>query len=131
MLRLPAFDYIAAQSIEEAASILAGEGAAEAAAQGRENPVRLVAGGTDLWPNMKRRHQSAKTVVSLMDIPGLADIPLVGNTISGHTPLVYLTFVLVLITWVALYRMPSGVLAFVSSEKASFSDPTRRWTVRT
>ncbi len=30
-----------------------------------------------------------------------------------------------------LYRMPSGVLAFVSSEKASFSDPTRRWTVRT
>ena len=74
MLRLPAFDYVAAQSIEEAASILAGEGAAEAAAQGRENPVRLVAGGTDLWPNMKRRHQSAKTVVSLMELPGLAEI---------------------------------------------------------
>ncbi|MEP7009159.1 MAG: FAD binding domain-containing protein [Acidobacteriota bacterium] len=78
MLRLPAFDYIAAQSIEEAAAILSGEGAgegsAEAAAQGQPSPVRLVAGGTDLWPNMKRRHQSAKTVVSLMEIPGLSDI---------------------------------------------------------
>ncbi len=74
MLRLPAFDYIAAKSIEEAAAILAGEGTAEAAAQGHDAPVRLVAGGTDLWPNMKRRHQSAKTVVSLMEIPGLAEI---------------------------------------------------------
>ena len=42
-------------------------------------------------------------------IPGLEDIPFVGNTLSGHTPLVYLTFVLVLVTWVALYRMPTGL----------------------
>jgi len=42
-------------------------------------------------------------------IPALADIPYVGDTISGHTPLVYLTFVIVLVTWVALYRMPSGL----------------------
>ena len=74
MLRLPAFKYIAPKSIEGATAILAGEGTAEAAAQGQEASVRLVAGGTDLWPNMKRRHQSAKTVVSLMDIPGLAEI---------------------------------------------------------
>jgi len=30
-----------------------------------------------------------------------------------------------------LYRLPDGLVAFVSSEKASFSDPTRRWSVRT
>jgi 4-hydroxybenzoyl-CoA reductase subunit beta len=36
--------------------------------------VRIVAGGTDLWPNMKRRHQKAETVVSLMSIPGLDTI---------------------------------------------------------
>jgi hypothetical protein len=30
-----------------------------------------------------------------------------------------------------LYRLPGGLLAFVSSEKASFNDPTRRWSVRT
>ena len=36
--------------------------------------TRFVAGGTDLWPNMKRRHQKAETVVSLMSIPGLDEI---------------------------------------------------------
>jgi len=36
--------------------------------------TRLVAGGTDLWPNMKRRHQKAGTVVSLMSIPELDTI---------------------------------------------------------
>jgi simple sugar transport system permease protein len=41
--------------------------------------------------------------------PVIEDIPLVGETISGHTPLVYLTFVIVGITWVALYRMPRGL----------------------
>jgi 4-hydroxybenzoyl-CoA reductase subunit beta len=36
--------------------------------------ARIVAGGTDLWPNMKRRHQSADTVISLMSIPGLSEV---------------------------------------------------------
>jgi 4-hydroxybenzoyl-CoA reductase subunit beta len=39
-----------------------------------DNGARLVAGGTDLWPNMKRRHQKAETVVSLMSIAGLDEI---------------------------------------------------------
>ncbi len=68
MLRLPQFNFVHARTLKEAASALAGEGAGEGA------PVRLVAGGTDLWPNMKRRHQQASTVVSLMGIPGLAGI---------------------------------------------------------
>jgi 4-hydroxybenzoyl-CoA reductase subunit beta len=33
-----------------------------------------VAGGTDLWPNMKRRHQTAEVVVGLGSIPGLGAI---------------------------------------------------------
>src|SRR5258708_27602141 len=31
-----------------------------------------VAGGTDLYPNMKRRHQEPKTVISLMGVRGLS-----------------------------------------------------------
>ncbi|HMI00698.1 MAG TPA: FAD binding domain-containing protein, partial [Bradyrhizobium sp.] len=31
----------------------------------------FVAGGTDLYPNMKRRHQEPRTVISLMGIPEL------------------------------------------------------------
>jgi 4-hydroxybenzoyl-CoA reductase subunit beta len=68
MLRLPAFHFRAARSLAEAAAILAGEGAGEG------GPVRCVAGGTDLWPNMKRRHQKARTVVSLMRIRELHGI---------------------------------------------------------
>jgi 4-hydroxybenzoyl-CoA reductase subunit beta len=64
MLRLPPFSYRRAGSLEEAVKVLSGEG----------DSARLVAGGTDLWPNMKRRHQHAETVVSLMGIPGLSGI---------------------------------------------------------
>ena len=64
MLRLPPFKLRVPASVEEAAAILAGEGA----------DARLVAGGTDLWPNMKRRHQKAGTVVSLMAIPELRGV---------------------------------------------------------
>ena len=37
---------------------------------------KFVAGGTDLYPNMKRRQQTPKTVISVMRVPGL-------NQISG------------------------------------------------
>lgn len=78
MLRLPRFDYRRAASVEEAASILAGEGASEGRA-------RAVAGGTDLWPNMKRRHQKADVVVSLMGIAGLDRIEVNGGVTLGAT----------------------------------------------
>ena len=58
MLRLPWFDYRAPSSVAEAASILAGEGPR----------AMLVAGGTDLYPNMKRRHQTPRMLVSLRGV---------------------------------------------------------------
>ncbi len=61
MLRLPWFEYRAPRSVAEAAQILAGEGPA----------AMLVAGGTDLLPNMKRRHQTPKILVSLKGIESL------------------------------------------------------------
>ncbi len=61
MMRLPWFDYRAPRSVAEAAKILAGEGP----------QAMLIAGGTDLLPNMKRRHQTPKVLVSLRGIPAL------------------------------------------------------------
>ena len=61
MMRLPWFDYRAPRSVAEAAKILAGEGPA----------AMLIAGGTDLLPNMKRRHQTPKVLVSLRGIESL------------------------------------------------------------
>lgn len=80
MLRLPPFNFHVAKTLAEAADVLVGEGAAE-----HEDNVRLVAGGTDLWPNMKRRHQKARTVVSLMRIPGLQGIDVNGDVRIGAT----------------------------------------------
>ena len=75
MLRLPSFTFRMPESLAEAAAIVAGEGAS----------ARLVAGGTDLWPNMKRRHQQADTVVSLMRIPDLAGVRNGGDLRIGGT----------------------------------------------
>lgn len=64
MLRLPPFEYHRPAALTEVGAILADQGP----------KARVVAGGTDLWPNMKRRHQQAETVVSLMEIPELQSI---------------------------------------------------------
>ncbi len=64
MMRLPWFDYRAPRSVEEVARILAGEGPG----------AMLVAGGTDLLPNMKRRHQSPSTLVALRGVEGLKSV---------------------------------------------------------
>jgi 4-hydroxybenzoyl-CoA reductase subunit beta len=61
MMRLPWFDYRSPRSVAEASKILAGEGP----------QAMLIAGGTDLLPNMKRRHQTPKVLVSLKGIESL------------------------------------------------------------
>ena len=57
-MRLPWFEHRAPRSVQEAARILAGEGA----------DAMLIAGGTDLLPNMKRRQIAPKILVSLKNI---------------------------------------------------------------
>lgn len=47
--------------------------------------------------------------VPSIDIPLLRDIPVLGGILSGHSLLTYLAFVLVLLTWVMLYKTPLGL----------------------
>ncbi|HXE32697.1 MAG TPA: FAD binding domain-containing protein [Verrucomicrobiae bacterium] len=61
MMRLPLFEFRAPRTMEEAVRILDGEGA----------KVMPLAGGTDLLPNMKRRQQVPKTLMSLRYIEDL------------------------------------------------------------
>lgn len=70
MLRLPPIKLESPATVKEAAKAMA------------SGSARLVAGGTDLWPNMKRRHQKAESVVSLKSIPGLDAIDARGKDIS-------------------------------------------------
>ncbi|HXE83640.1 MAG TPA: FAD binding domain-containing protein [Gemmatimonadales bacterium] len=62
MLRLPSFRYLQPRSLAEALKMKADAGP----------DGMFVAGGTDLYPNMKRRHQEPRTVISLMGIPELS-----------------------------------------------------------
>ena len=64
MMRLPWFGFHSPKTLAEAAKILAAEGPR----------AMLIAGGTDLLPNMKRRHQTPATLVSLRQIEALKKI---------------------------------------------------------
>src|SRR6058998_978694 len=67
MLRLPRFHLIEPRTWSEAAAALR-ENGATGADIGRGTPtlrVMLVAGGTDLFPNMKRRQFTPEVLVSL------------------------------------------------------------------
>ena len=64
MLRLPPFRYLAPNTIEQATNMLAQEG----------EQTMLVAGGTDLYPNMKRRQFTPQILIGLRGISALQHI---------------------------------------------------------
>ena len=64
MMRLPYFEYRAPRTVREAADLLA-------ASPGK---TMLIAGGTDLLPNMKRRQQVPSTLIGLRQIAELKAI---------------------------------------------------------
>jgi len=64
MMRLPPFTYLAPRRVEEAVRFLADHGA----------DAMIVAGGTDLYPNMKRRQFEPKVLVGLRGIRELGAI---------------------------------------------------------
>jgi 4-hydroxybenzoyl-CoA reductase subunit beta len=61
MMRLPLFELRAPRTLDEAVRVLEGE----------RDTAMVLAGGTDLLPNMKRRQQVPKTLVSLRNIGNL------------------------------------------------------------
>jgi 4-hydroxybenzoyl-CoA reductase subunit beta len=76
MLRLPRFQLVEPTTWTEAARLLREHGAAQSdAARGTPSvPVMLVAGGTDLFPNMKRRQFTPQVLVSLGRVKGAREI---------------------------------------------------------
>jgi 4-hydroxybenzoyl-CoA reductase subunit beta len=73
VLRLPAFRYLEPGTLAEALRWKADAGPEGA----------FVAGGTDLYPNMKRRQQEPKTVISLMKVPELLAAGRPGGRAAG------------------------------------------------
>jgi hypothetical protein len=73
MMRLPPFRYFAPRGVAEAIGLLAEHGGA----------ATVVAGGTDLYPNMKRLQMEPRVLVGLRRIRELAEIR--GDARSGLT----------------------------------------------
>ncbi|HZI21161.1 MAG TPA: FAD binding domain-containing protein [Gemmatimonadales bacterium] len=73
MLRLPSFKYLQPATLQEALAMKT-----DAGPEGS-----YVAGGTDLYPNMKRRQQEPRVVISLMAIPELRAVGRSGGTADG------------------------------------------------
>ncbi len=61
MMRLPKFRYVSAKSVAEVVHLLHEEGP----------QAMVLAGGTDLFPNMKRRQQTPKVVIGLKKVQEL------------------------------------------------------------
>lgn len=70
MMRLPKFTYLVPRTVGEAVRMMGDAGPSG----------QFVAGGTDLYPNMKRRQQTPRTVVSVGRIPELQEIEGDGET---------------------------------------------------
>lgn len=64
MLRLPEFQLLSPQSLSEALALL----------QADPDHTSILAGGTDLLPNMKRRQQTPKRLISLRGVAELAQL---------------------------------------------------------
>lgn len=64
MMRLPKFNYCVPNTISDAVKITADAG----------GDAMFVAGGTDLYPNMKRRQQTPKTVISVNRLKELREV---------------------------------------------------------
>jgi 4-hydroxybenzoyl-CoA reductase subunit beta len=74
MMRLPLFKYMAPKTAHEVAAILADHAPGEA---------MIMAGGTDLLPNMKRRQQTPKILVSLAHVDELRHAANGGGMVLG------------------------------------------------
>src|SRR5918911_5084952 len=70
MMRLPKFTYLVPRTISDAVKMMGDAGPAG----------QFVAGGTDLYPNMKRRQQTPKTVISVTRLKELNQIEGDGKT---------------------------------------------------
>ncbi|PYS91996.1 MAG: 4-hydroxybenzoyl-CoA reductase [Acidobacteria bacterium] len=70
MMRLPKFSYRVPRSVTDAVKMIGDTGP----------EGQFVAGGTDLYPNMKRRQQTPQTVISVTRLPELNEITGDGKT---------------------------------------------------
>ena len=71
MLRLPEFQLLSPQSLSEALALL----------QADPEHSSILAGGTDLLPNMKRRQQTPRRLISLRNVAELGQLTVAADEV--------------------------------------------------
>jgi 4-hydroxybenzoyl-CoA reductase subunit beta len=109
MLRLPPFTFLAPRTVADAVRLMTEHG----------GDAMLVAGGTDLYPNMKRRQFEPKVLVGLRgvrELHGVRGTATTGFTIGSQTTL----------TAVAEHREIAGAFPALSTAAGLVSTPQLR-----
>jgi simple sugar transport system permease protein len=60
--------------------------------------------------------------LEVISIPVLKDIPVIGGVIGSHTPLVYLTFVIIVLSYIVLFKTPIGLRIRAVGEHPAAAD---------
>ena len=55
-------------------------------------------------------------------IPVLEKIPVLGKVLFNHSPIVYMMFIIVIVAWIVMYKMPIGVRIRVIGEHPAAAD---------
>ena len=59
------------------------------------------------------------------DVPGLSEIPVVGEILFQHDPLLYLSFVMVPLVWFGLFKTRIGLLVRTAGERSRLAHGAR------
>lgn len=66
-----------------------------------------------------------------INIPLIKDIPVLGNILSGHSILTYISFILVLVVWIMLYKTALGLRIRAVGENSNAADSVGVSVLRT
>lgn len=56
-----------------------------------------------------RGKSSIVDALPVIDIPVIKEIPVLNTLLSGYTGLAYLLFLVMIVSWIVIYRMPAGI----------------------
>jgi simple sugar transport system permease protein len=88
--------------------------------------INILASGATTWlmQVIWKRKGATDMVAGLgtWSVPGLRDIPVLGTILGTHSPLVYISLILIVLGWVLMFRSPLGLRIRMTGEHPEAAD---------
>jgi len=88
--------------------------------------INILASGATTWlmQVIWKRKGATDLVAGLgtWSVPGLRDIPMLGTVLGMHSPLVYISLILIVLGWVLMFRTPLGLRIRMTGEHPEAAD---------